>query len=128
MYKWSLFAWFVVASVVGLVVMGVQLADQYEKKKQEEAVAADPNVVTITASNFQFDKPEYRVRAGQAYKFRLVNAQGNHGVEVVGTDLKLGGAQTMAEFKFDSPGTYDIICNIPCGTGHVDMKAKLIVE
>lgn len=128
MYKWTLFTLFVAASVVGLTVMGVQLSAQYEQRKQEEAVAVDPNVVTITASNFQFDKPEYRIKAGQTYKFRLVNAEGNHGVEIVGTDLKLGGTQTMAEFKFDQPNTYDLICNIPCGQGHVNMKAKLVVE
>ncbi|MBI2142646.1 cytochrome C oxidase subunit II, partial [Candidatus Woesearchaeota archaeon] len=28
----------------------------------------------------------------------------------------------------DKPGTFTAYCTVPCGAGHPDMKAKLVVE
>jgi cytochrome c oxidase subunit 2 len=43
-------------------------------------------------------------------------------------NVKLDNTTKSAEVTFDKPGTYDIICTLPCGTGHADMKSKLIVS
>lgn len=81
----------------------------------------------ITATNWKFDQAEYKVKAGETYKVTLNSTDGAHGFKTNGIDLTVGTNKTV-EFKFDKPGTYDIQCNIPCGTDHAKMKAKIVVE
>lgn len=92
-----------------------------------EAEEAGPTL-RIEASNFKFDQAEYKVTKGESLKVVLSNTEGIHGLEIVGLDVILGGGNPMsAEVTFDKAGTYEIICTVPCGIGHVDMKSILIV-
>ncbi|MEF2243476.1 MULTISPECIES: cytochrome C oxidase subunit II [unclassified Paenibacillus] len=83
--------------------------------------------VTIVASNWKFDKAEYKIKAGESIDMTVDSAEGIHGIKILKTDVNIENKQTVA-VKIDEPGTYDIICNIPCGAGHAKMKAKLVVE
>ncbi|TDG00420.1 cupredoxin domain-containing protein [Paenibacillus piri] len=89
------------------------------------AASAD---LKLVASNFKFDQAEYKVKKGQDIKVSLENKEGMHGVEIKGLNVKLDGNTKSATFKAEKEGTYDIICTIPCGSGHINMKSKLIVE
>jgi cytochrome c oxidase subunit 2 len=82
----------------------------------------------LVASNFKFDQAEYRVKKGQEIKVSLENKEGMHGVEIKDFNVKLDGNNKTGSFKADKEGTYDIVCAVPCGTGHATMKSKLIVE
>ncbi|GAA0355251.1 cytochrome C oxidase subunit II [Bacillus horti] len=90
-----------------------------------DATGDASNEVTIEASNFDFDQEEYVVSAGEV-TVNLVNTEGVHGIQILGTDIDISrdGSQTATL----EPGEYDIICSIMCGTGHADMTAKLIVQ
>jgi cytochrome c oxidase subunit 2 len=90
--------------------------------------AAASNDLKLVASNFKFDQAEYKVKKGQDITVSLENKEGMHGVEIKGLKVKLDGNTKTATFKADKEGTYDIICTIPCGSGHATMKSKLIVE
>jgi cytochrome c oxidase subunit 2 len=82
----------------------------------------------ITATNWKFDSTEYKVKAGETYKVTLTSTDGVHGVKGNG-DLKLDvGANKTVEYKFEKAGTYEIQCSVPCGNGHMTMKAKIVVE
>jgi cytochrome c oxidase subunit 2 len=81
----------------------------------------------ITATNWKFDQAEYKVKAGETYKVTLNSTDGAHGLKATGIDLTVGTNKSV-DFKFDKAGTYDIQCNIPCGTDHLKMKAKIVVE
>jgi cytochrome c oxidase subunit II len=89
--------------------------------------AAAGNVVDLTATNYKFDQDVYKVKAGEV-TFNLKNAEGIHGVKISNTDVKLSNDTTTQTVTLDNPGEYEISCSIPCGPGHVKMKAKLIVE
>jgi len=81
--------------------------------------------VTLNASNYKFDKEEYKAKAGDV-TIQLKNAEGYHGITVEGTDMKIDGeGKATANLK---SGTYKIICSIPCGEGHQEMSALLVVE
>ncbi|WP_159882729.1 cupredoxin domain-containing protein [Paenibacillus puerhi] len=84
--------------------------------------------VKLIASNFEFDQKEYKVKKGEEVTFTLENKAGLHGVAITGLKVDLKGDKLSATVTPDKAGTYDIICNIPCGSGHVSMKSKLIVE
>ena len=83
------------------------------------------NIVTIQASNWQFDKAEYTVPAGNV-TVNLKNADGFHGITIEGTDISIeGDGKATANLK---AGEYTIRCSVICGDGHTEMVAKLIVE
>lgn len=84
--------------------------------------------VKLIATNFQFDQAEYKVKAGQAVNISLENKEGMHAVQISGVKVKLDNNTKTATFTPEKPGTYDIICSLPCGPGHLNMKSKLIVE
>lgn len=88
---------------------------------------AEGQAVVIQASNYKFDQQEYRVKKGEPVTISLKNNSGMHGVEISNLDIKV--TQDKAEtVTINDAGQYEIHCNIPCGTGHTQMKATLIVE
>lgn len=126
MYKWIMSILFFGACALGLIFL---LVIAQPEKGQEEAAPEDGKPrLTITASNFQFDQAEYRVKKGDTMEIALKNKEGVHGVDIAQLGILLSGKDLTKEVTFDKAGTYDIVCAIPCGAGHVDMKAKLIVE
>jgi cytochrome c oxidase subunit II len=91
----------------------------------EDASSSEGNTVTVEASNWEFDKQEYKVPAGDV-TINLKNADGYHGITIEGTDVKIDGeGKATVNLK---AGEYTIKCNIPCGEGHQEMTAMLIVE
>ncbi|GIP38801.1 hypothetical protein J31TS4_20810 [Paenibacillus sp. J31TS4] len=99
-------------------------------QSKDASQAPDPNAkeLKLVASNYQFDKQEYVVKKGEPLQLVLDDKNGTHGVEIKGTNVKLSSKSKTASYTPDKAGTYDIICNVPCGVGHANMKAKLIVE
>ncbi|GAF24650.1 MULTISPECIES: cupredoxin domain-containing protein [Shouchella] len=94
---------------------------------QNENVETD-ETVTIKALNWHFDEEEYVVPSGET-TIELINESGNHGIIIReangGEDVVLNKqGSTIATL---APGEYDIICSIPCGSGHADMTATLVV-
>lgn len=98
--------------------------------EQQSAPAVEPNGNTvdlaIEGANFQFDQAEYRVKSGDTVNVSYTDAEGMHGIEIAGTDVKLKNGDTASFVA--QPGEYDIICTIMCGSGHAQMRSKLIVE
>lgn len=126
MYKWVMSVLFFGACAFGLIFLMVTAAP--EKTEQDAAAESGKPQLKITASNFKFDQEEYKVKAGQTMTVVLKNSEGVHGIEINGLDVSLSGKNLSKEVTFDKPGTYDIVCTIPCGPGHATMKTKLVVE
>jgi cytochrome c oxidase subunit 2 len=91
----------------------------------EEAVGE--NELRFVATNFSFDKPEYRVKAGETLTLSLKNQLGTHGVAIEELGIQLMEGDTV-EYTFDKPGEYNVVCSVMCGIGHAEMVSKLIVE
>ncbi|GAB2532116.1 cytochrome C oxidase subunit II [Gracilibacillus alcaliphilus] len=81
--------------------------------------------VNITASNWEFDQEEYTASAGEVV-VNLSNEDGYHGIEIDGTDIAIDGDGSATATL--EAGEYTIRCSIPCGTGHNDMVATLVVQ
>ncbi|UUZ80901.1 cupredoxin domain-containing protein [Paenibacillus sp. P26] len=92
------------------------------------AASGGAQEIKLVASNFKFDQAEYRVKKGSDVSIALENKEGLHGVDIKDLGVHLDNSKKTATFKADKAGTYDIVCAIPCGSGHVNMKSKLIVE
>lgn len=126
MQKWIMFILFIGAGVLGL---GVLFQNISVKQAEEAATKAEAGTtLKITLSNWHFDQPEYQVKAGETKKVSLVLAEGVHALAIPDLGIKLDGQNRSVDFKFDKPGTYEMHCDLPCGQGHQDMKAKLVVQ
>ncbi|GIQ70960.1 cytochrome c oxidase subunit II [Xylanibacillus composti] len=113
------------AMAIGLTACGGGDSSASDKAVQTNEPSAAS--ITMEATNWDFDQDEYRVKAGEPVNFLLTNAEGVHGVEIRGLGIQLD-ADKEVQYTINEAGTYDIVCNIICGTGHSTMTAKLVVE
>ncbi|ADU30311.1 cytochrome c oxidase subunit II [Evansella cellulosilytica] len=92
---------------------------------EEVEVSEDAFEVTITSTNWDFDEDTYTVPEGEVL-INHVNGEGHHGIEIVGTGVTINGNGSAGAIL--EAGEYEIICSIPCGAGHRDMVATLVVQ
>lgn len=127
MKKWLIFA-SVFALVMVIAACGANTGSNNETSGNGDAEQAAPtSELVITATNWEFDQEEYKIEAGEAVGVTLKSIEGVHGIEILKTKIEIDNNKTVT-VQFDEPGTYNMICSVPCGTGHRTMTAKLIVE
>lgn len=127
MSRWSYFVLFMAAGVFGFVALFMAVSDNADKHAEE--TSSGPTL-KLVASNFKFEQPEYTVKAGEKMKVSLSIKEGIHAVKISGNgvDIDLDKQNASKEVTFDKPGTYTIVCTLPCGAGHADMVSKLVVQ
>lgn len=128
MKKWFLFA-SVFALVLVIAACGANSGSNNDGSANSGNMeqAAPTSELVITATSWEFDAEEYKIKAGEAVGLTVKSIDGVHGVQIVDTDYEIDNNQTVT-VQFDKPGTYNMICSVLCGTGHRTMTAKLIVE
>lgn len=127
--------WFIFASVFALVLViaacgsnsGNNGGNSGSTSNESAEQAAPTSELVITAKNWEFDQEEYKIKAGEAVGLTLKSVDGVHGLQILKTDYEVDNDKTVT-VQFDKPGTYDLICSVPCGPGHRTMTAKLVVE
>jgi cytochrome c oxidase subunit II len=94
--------------------------------------AADsPATVDITAKRFAFTPTEVHLKAGQPSVLHLTSADVKHGFfsRQLGLDETIPAGQSIdVKVAAPQPGTYTIICDHFCGSGHGNMKMTVVVE
>ncbi len=102
-------------------------------KERAATEVTDPNVqakseIKLIASNFHYDQPEYHAKKGEPVRITLESKQGVHGALISELGVELHGSHLSTVIIPDKTGTYEIRCDVPCGSGHLNMVSKLIVE
>jgi cytochrome c oxidase subunit 2 len=84
-------------------------------------------ILHASDKTFKFDKDVYTIKKGEPIKLTLVNESGTHELTIskLGVNLKKGKMSKV--ITPEKAGTYTISCSYPCGGGHMNMNAKLIV-
>ncbi|HTG68978.1 MAG TPA: plastocyanin/azurin family copper-binding protein [Candidatus Udaeobacter sp.] len=128
MKKWLLFA---SAMCLVFVIAACGANNTKEANKDVDTTVADSGAASsdlvITASNWKFDQPEYKIKAGETVNVKLDSIEGMHGIQIKKTDYTISAGKAVP-VTISEPGTYEMICNRPCGAGHIEMKATLVVE
>lgn len=83
--------------------------------------------VAVKAKNWEFSEPEFHIPKGTDVTMSLESTEGIHGIAIRGTDYNIANGAS-ATINIAEAGEYELYCSIPCGTGHAEMKSKLIVE
>lgn len=115
-----------VSMVIALSACGSK--DNAANNAEPAVDAGNAQQVNFTATNFKFDQAEYHVKKGEPVTFTLDSKEGVHGAEIKDLDVNLGPEKKTQTVTPDKAGTYEIHCSVPCGSGHTNMKAQLIVE
>ena len=92
-------------------------------------------VFQVTAKSFAFEPNEIRVKQGQKVRLEVTVPAGDPSPHAIALpDFKVNkytelGQTTAVDFVANKPpGTYNGFCSFFCGSGHRDMKFKVIVE
>src|ERR1700685_3772609 len=98
---------------------------------QEVASAAvQPQVIEITAKKYEFSPSQVTLKKGQPVILRLTSTDRIHGFMSralkVDTDITPGKTTDIA-ITPAADGTFMVICDHYCGTGHGNMKMKVAV-
>ena len=98
---------------------------------QEVASAAvQPQVIEITAKKYEFSPSQVTLKKGQPVILRLTSTDRIHGFMSralkVDTDIFPGKSTDIAVTPATA-GTFMVICDHYCGTGHGNMKMKVAV-
>jgi len=102
-----------------------------EFKKDPAMYAGKIKKIELEAYQFGFSPDVITVKEGDIVKLTVTSRDVPHGVYIkeYGIDISVAkGQQGYAEFIADKIGEFDILCSVYCGSGHSQMKAKLIVE
>jgi Heme/copper-type cytochrome/quinol oxidases, subunit 2 len=128
--------WLIFASVLTLALVIAACGSNSGGKGEQDGSAVDATAnaggeegsgIVISASDWEFDQEQYTIKAGEAVNVTLKSVDGVHGISILKTDYDIKDGKTVS-VQIDEPGTYDIICNVPCGRGHRLMKAQLVVQ
>lgn len=85
----------------------------------------------VTASRFHFEPASLEVTEGDQIALTLRSADGTHGIAIpefkVKATIPKGGSPVTVEFVAEKAGTYKFECSEYCGSGHRQMKGRLVV-
>lgn len=93
---------------------------------------AEPVDVYLMAQKFAYSPDVLRLKAGQAYRFRMMADDTTHGASI-----QLGSAARIIRLRpnvvteqtitFTKPGEYLLYCTVYCGQAHDAMHGRIIV-
>ncbi len=90
-----------------------------------------PKVIAITAKRFEFNPKQITLKQGETVTLRVTSADVTHGFfqKELGIDLEIVPGKT-AEVTITprAAGSYTIICDHFCGSGHGNMKMAVVVR
>lgn len=95
------------------------------------APAPAPRVVPITAKRFAFLPAEIRLRKGEPVVLRLTTEDVRHGLFSrqlrIDAEFEPGHSRDVVVTPAEA-GTFAVICDRFCGSGHGSMKITVVVE
>ena len=93
-------------------------------------VSDKPRTIRVRSFQFGFDPETITVKKGEKIKLLMTTSDVRHGFAIpeYGIDVVISpGDEIPVELVADKPGTFTGYCTVPCGKGHSNMRAKLVV-
>lgn len=124
--------WLLLALVTAMMSVLIACGSSNGNPKVEAPIEVSEDEIAsgtleIVASNWEFDKEYYAIRAGEAIEVTVNSIDGVHGIEILNTEYNNIVNNKATEITVTEPGTYNIRCSVPCGQGHRTMTTKLVV-
>jgi len=87
--------------------------------------------VVLIGFAWAFQPREIRIPAGSEVTFIATSTDVIHGLHVQGSRVNMmliPGQVARNTYRFDKPGTYQMVCHEFCGSGHHIMAGEVIVQ
>lgn len=99
----------------------------------ETAPTSEPSIkeFKMTAKKFQFEPSTIEVNKGDRIRLLVTSVDVPHGIAIpeYGINERLDpGKEVTIEFTADKEGTFTAFCSVFCGSGHSNMKGKIVVR
>lgn len=116
---------------VMILVLAVSATAAGAWARQVKGEADEIKAIDVIASQFRFEPSTISVVEGDTVRLRIRSADRAHGIGIKAFRVKSliprAGEAITVEFVADRVGRFDITCSEYCGTGHGEMKGRLIV-
>jgi cytochrome c oxidase subunit II len=107
------------------------IAGQPAETEQAQTQGSDVKEFMISAKQFSFDPENIEVNKGDKVRLIVTSIDVPHGIAIreygINERLEVGKPVTI-EFTADKEGSFTAFCSVFCGSGHGNMKGKLIVK
>ena len=115
-----------------LVGRGSEVSEPETASSQHEgSPSTDVKEFKITSKQFSFEPSTIEVNKGDKVRLIVTSMDVPHGISIpeynINERLDVGKSATI-EFTADKEGTFTAFCSVFCGSGHANMKGKLIVK
>lgn len=120
--------WLIVSVVFGLLFLG---CTQQAVGGQQGAVAGQAvQEFSVVEKQFEFIPSTVTVKKGVPVRIKVTTPDVKHSFAI--PELKVNvpvnpNETAVVEFTPDKAGTFPIVCWVPCGEGHKEMKGTLVV-
>ena len=107
------------------------IACSKENPGDGKIVNGDFKEFKITAKQFAFEPETIEINKGDKVRLIVTSTDVPHGIGIpeYGINERLDpGKPVTIEFIADKEGTFTSFCTVFCGSGHSDMKGKIIVK
>jgi cytochrome c oxidase subunit 2 len=87
-------------------------------------------VISITASTFEFTPSEITVKKGVPVTLELTSQDRHHGFKLAAFQVRVDvkpGVLERVQFVPDKVGNFTFLCDVFCGDGHEEMSGTLKV-
>lgn len=102
-----------------------------EFKKDPQKYISKIKEIKLEAFQYGFFPDPVVVKRGDIVRFDITSRDVSHGVYIkeygINVSVKKDEYKKI-EFRVDKEGSFDIVCSVYCGSGHSNMRGKLIVE
>jgi cytochrome c oxidase subunit 2 len=120
----------VLAAACGLALASLVPRGSILHAQQAANAALEPQVIEISAKKYEFSPSQVTLKKGEPVILRLTSTDRIHGFMSralkVDTDIIPGKTMDIAVTPATA-GTFMVICDHYCGTGHGNMKMKVTV-
>ena len=89
-----------------------------------------PRVIEVVAKKFEFVPGEIQVKRGEPVVLQFTAPEVPMGFNLADFNLRadiVPGKVTTVQLTADKTGTFTVLCDVFCGTGHEDMSGTLVV-
>lgn len=115
-----------------LVLLAAAIAPSPMHAKDDESPrTVSPRTIAISAERFEFEPEKITLKKGEAVTLAVTSQDVTHGFfsRPLGIDADLSPGKTQEiRVQPKEAGTYTVICDHYCGSGHGGMKMVIIVE
>ncbi len=96
-----------------------------------QQTSAPARHIAVSMKKYSITPAEIRVRKGETIQFEVITEDVQHGFTVTALGINEAvnpGRPAVFLYEATKQGSFVVECGIICGSGHEDMRARIIVE